>query len=59
MAAGSATCSSGTSFAVGRALDQAFAARRGGRPELVLDLRYNGGGLVDVAYTWRSLIVGM
>lgn len=41
------------------ALDTAFAALREGRAsELVLDLRYNGGGLVDVAVHLASLIGG-
>ena len=41
------------------ALDQAFAAlREAGVRELVLDLRYNGGGLVDVAVHLASLIGG-
>ena len=41
------------------ALDQAFAALRdAGVTELVLDLRYNGGGLVDVAVHLSSLIGG-
>ena len=41
------------------ALDQAFAAlQQAGVSELVLDLRYNGGGLVDVAVHLASLIGG-
>ncbi len=41
------------------ALDEAFAAlREAGVRELVLDLRYNGGGLVDVAVHLASLIGG-
>lgn len=41
------------------ALDTAFAALREARvSELVLDLRYNGGGLVDVAVHLASLIGG-
>ena len=41
------------------ALDDAFAAlRAAGANELVLDLRYNGGGLVDVAVHLASLIGG-
>ena len=41
------------------ALDEAFAALRdAGVNELVLDLRYNGGGLVDVAVHLSSLIGG-
>jgi len=41
------------------ALDEAFAALRdAGVTELVLDLRYNGGGLVDVAVHLGSLIGG-
>jgi carboxyl-terminal processing protease len=41
------------------ALDAAFAALRdAGVTELVLDLRYNGGGLVDVAVHLASLIGG-
>lgn len=41
------------------ALDEAFAAlRTAGVTELVLDLRYNGGGLVDVAVHLASLIGG-
>ena len=41
------------------ALDDAFASlREAGVSELVLDLRYNGGGLVDVAVHLGSLIGG-
>jgi C-terminal processing protease CtpA/Prc len=41
------------------ALDEAFAAlSQAGVSELVLDLRYNGGGLVDVAVHLSSLIGG-
>ena len=41
------------------ALDEAFAALRGEQvTELVLDLRYNGGGLVTVARHLASLIGG-
>jgi len=41
------------------ALDEAFAAlETAGAQELVLDLRYNGGGLVDVARHLASLIGG-
>jgi C-terminal processing protease CtpA/Prc len=42
------------------ALDEAFLALREARvTELVLDLRYNGGGLVDVAVHLSSLIGGV
>ena len=42
-----------------QALDDAFAALKEARVEdLVLDLRYNGGGLVDVAVHLSSLIGG-
>jgi C-terminal peptidase prc len=41
------------------ALDEAFAVLREAKvTELVLDLRYNGGGLVDVAVHLASLIAG-
>jgi carboxyl-terminal processing protease len=41
------------------ALDAAFAALRdAGATELVVDLRYNGGGLVDVAVHLASLVGG-
>jgi C-terminal processing protease CtpA/Prc len=41
------------------ALDEAFdALRLAGVSELVLDLRYNGGGLVDVAVHLSSLVGG-
>ena len=41
------------------ALNEAFAAlKTAGANELVLDLRYNGGGLVDVAVHLASLIGG-
>jgi C-terminal processing protease CtpA/Prc len=41
------------------ALDEAFAAlRTAGATELVVDLRYNGGGLVDVAVHLASLVGG-
>jgi C-terminal peptidase prc len=42
------------------ALDDAFAAlREAGVTELVIDLRYNGGGLVDVATHLASLVGGV
>ena len=41
------------------ALDEAFAAlREAGATELIVDLRYNGGGLVDVAVHLGSLVGG-
>src|SRR6266540_2719160 len=41
------------------ALDSAFAAlKEAGATELILDVRYNGGGLVDVAVHLASLIGG-
>lgn len=41
------------------ALDAAFAAlKEAGATELILDLRYNGGGMVDVATHLASLIGG-
>jgi carboxyl-terminal processing protease len=41
------------------ALDEAFAAfKTAGATELVLDMRYNGGGLIDVAVHLASLIGG-
>ena len=42
------------------ALSQAFAAlREAGATDLVLDVRYNGGGLVDVAVHLGSLVGGV
>ena len=42
------------------ALDDAFAAlREAGATELVVDLRYNGGGLVEVAVHLASLVGGV
>ena len=42
------------------ALDEAFAAlRAAGATELIIDVRYNGGGLVDVAVHLASLIAGV
>jgi C-terminal peptidase prc len=42
------------------ALDEAFAAlREAGATELILDVRYNGGGLVDVAVHLAGLIGGV
>jgi carboxyl-terminal processing protease len=42
------------------ALNEAFASlREAGATELVLDVRYNGGGLVDVAVHLASLIGGV
>jgi carboxyl-terminal processing protease len=41
------------------ALDEAFASlREAGATELIVDLRYNGGGLVDVAVHLASLVGG-
>lgn len=41
------------------ALDDAFASlREAGATELIVDLRYNGGGLVDVAVHLASLVGG-
>jgi carboxyl-terminal processing protease len=42
------------------ALDSAFAAlREAGATDLIIDLRYNGGGLVDVAVHLGSLVGGV
>ena len=42
------------------ALDEAFAAlKEAGATELIIDLRYNGGGLVDVAVHLASLVGGV
>jgi C-terminal peptidase prc len=42
------------------ALNEAFAAlREAGATELILDVRYNGGGLVDVAVDLAALIGGV
>src|SRR5262249_51445478 len=42
------------------ALDDAFSAlKEAGATELVVDLRYNGGGLVDVATHLASLVGGV
>ena len=55
-----ATCSSATSWSPRSRRSTPRSRRSGpeGRRELVLDLRYNGGGLVDVAQYLGSLIGG-
>ncbi len=60
MAGASATSSSAISSRPSTdALSAAFAAlKEAGATELIVDLRYNGGGLVDVAVHLSSLIGG-